>query len=370
MSMTMKVRAAVARANEPLIIDECELSGPGLREVLVRVEACGVCHTDLSAHDGLLGTPLPAVLGHEGVGRIIAVGEGVTKVTPGDRVVMSFGACGVCPNCKVGAPAYCYGGMDLCMLGRRMDGTSPMKWRGAAITGHYFGQSSFATLAVAAAENVVKVPDDLPIALLAPLGCGVQTGMGSVINVLDVKPEDSIGVFGCGTVGLSAIMGARIAGCKRIVAIDLLQSRLDVAVALGATHTIDASHEDVGATLRKMGRLTCGFDNTGVVSVIETALKALRPRGRMVLAGLSKSGAKIEIDLNQWMLTGRSLRGTVEGDANPREFIPQMIEWYRCGQLPLEKIVTTYPFEHIHNAMADMRSAKTIKPVLIMPSES
>lgn len=366
----MKIRAAIARPKEPFILEECELDTPLPREVLVRVEACGICHTDLTAYDGLLGTPLPAVLGHEGVGRIEAVGEGITHVAVGDHVVMSFGACGTCAPCGEGMPAYCRHAADFNMLGRRRNGKSPIEWLGQPITGHYFGQSSFATFAIAAAENVVPFPEDLPPALVAPLACGVQTGMGSVVNVLEAKPHDSIGIFGCGTVGLSAVIAARKVGCERVVAIDLLPNRLELAIALGATHTIDASREDVPAVLRQIGGLHCAFDNTGVPTVVETAMNALRPRGRIAIAGLSARGAKIQVDLNRWMLGGRSLRGTVEGDANPRAFIPKMIDWFCQGKLPLDKLVTVYPFEAINEAIADMRSGKTIKPVLYMPQDS
>jgi aryl-alcohol dehydrogenase len=364
----MKIRAAVARANQPFRIEECDLDAPAAREVLVRVEACGVCHTDLLAKDHGLGTPLPAVLGHEGVGRIQALGDGVAGLSIGDRVVMSFGACGQCASCAAGMPAYCRHAVDFNLRGRRLGGgASPIRLGGEAITGHYFGQSSFATFAVAAATNLVRLPEDLPPSRMAPLACGVQTGMGSVVHVLRAGPEDRLAVFGCGTVGLSAVMAAKIAGCRRIIAVDLLQSRLDLAAELGATDCIQNGQQDVAAALGKLGGVSLAFDNTGAPEVIEAAFGALSPRGRLALAGVSRGGARIQLDPNRLMSTGRTLVGTAEGDADPREFIPRMIEWHRSGRLPLEKLVRTYPFEHINEAVADMQSGRVVKPVLLVP---
>ncbi|MCA9660227.1 MAG: NAD(P)-dependent alcohol dehydrogenase [Myxococcales bacterium] len=365
----MRIRAAIARAREPFELAEVELDEPRVGEVAVAVEACGICSTDLSAKDHDFGTPLPAVLGHEGVGRITAVGEGVRGLEVGQRVVMSFGACGRCPNCREGAPGYCERGADYNLLGRRLDGTSPIRRGGEAITGHFFGQSSFATHAVAAATNVVPVADDLPAVHLCPLACGVQTGAGAMLHVLEVGPVDAVGVFGCGTVGLAAVMAAKIAGCASIVAVDRRPERLELARALGATHAIDGAELDGAAlvrALRELGGLTRAFDNTGSTAVIEAAFAGLRPRGVLALAGVSPRRARITLDANRLMLSGRSVRGTVEGDAHPRSFIPQMIDWYTRGLLPVERLVTTYPFEQINQAAADMAAGRVIKPVLRM----
>ncbi|MEZ4300248.1 MAG: alcohol dehydrogenase catalytic domain-containing protein [Polyangiaceae bacterium] len=259
----MKIRAAVARAGEPFSIEECELGEAGAREVLVRVEACGVCATDLHAKDHAMGTPLPAVLGHEGVGRIVAVGGGVEGLRAGDRVVMSFGACGECRSCQDRMPAYCHHAVEYNLLGRRRGGESPITLNGEPITGHYFGQSAFAGFAVAAAANLVKLEEDLPAALMAPLACGVQTGMGSVVNVLAAGPGDSVAVLGCGTVGLAAVMAAKIAGCERILAVDMRESRLALAEELGVT-SCEARNDDadLGGALRGSGSLA--LDSTGV----------------------------------------------------------------------------------------------------------
>lgn len=360
----MKIRAAVARVGAPFSIETCELDEPGAGEVLVRVEACGVCHTDLTARKQGYGTPLPAVLGHEGVGRILEVGAGVALAV-GDRVVMSFGACGGCGACTEGSPAYCRHTVNFNMLGRRLSGISPITVNGEAITGHFFGQSAFATHAVAAATNVVRLDEDLPPALMTTLACAVQTGVGAIINVLQARAGEAIGIFGCGTVGLAAVMAAKIAGCGRIVAVDVRGGRLATAQELGATDIVDNARPEAAELIKKLG-LGLAFDTTGQAAVIEAAFAALRPRGRMVLAGLSAFGTTLAIDANRLMAGGRMLRGTVEGDADPRTFIPRMIDWYRRGMLPLERLVTTYPFERIEDAAADMLAGKIIKPVLLM----
>ncbi|WP_434419975.1 NAD(P)-dependent alcohol dehydrogenase [Nannocystis pusilla] len=362
----MKIRAAVAHAREPFRIEEVELDDPRADEVLVEVEACGICHTDLSAKDHDYGTPLPAVLGHEGVGRIVALGEGVTGLVVGARVVMSFGACGRCPSCAAELPAYCRHARDFNLFGRRLAGSSPISQAGRPLTGHFFGQSAFASHAIASAHNLVPLGEDLPGPLMTSLACGVQTGAGAVVNVLRPEPHDAIGVFGCGTVGLAAIMAAKVAGCARIVAVNVRGERLDKARALGATEVVDNAQADLGAALKRLGGLTLAFDNTGRPEVIEAAYHALHPRGRIVLAGLSARGASLTLDLNRLMASGRSLRGTIEGDADPRTFIPRLVDWYRRGELPLEQIVTTYPFEQINEAAADMLAGRVIKPVLRM----
>lgn len=359
------IRAAIARANQqPFVIETCELDEPGAREVGVALEACGLCHTDLHAKDHGYGTPLPAVLGHEGVGRIEALGPGVNGFAVGDRVVISFGACGECPSCQARMPAYCRHAVEFNCFGRRRDGSSPISTREGPVTGHFFGQSSFATHAIACATNLVRVGEELAAAELAPLACGVQTGVGAIVNSLDAQPEDALAIFGCGTVGLAAVMAARIVGCQRIIAVDLRDDRLELARALGATHAINNARCELAVALRELGGLTLAFDNTGRPEVIEPGFAALRARGRMVLAGVSPPNTKLHIDPNRLMAGGRTLRGTVEGDADPTLLIPRMIEWLRAGQLPVDRLVTRYPFEQINAAAADMLAGRVIKPVL------
>ena len=363
----MKIQAAVARTGAIVDIEGCTLSPPGPSEVRVRIEACGICHTDLLAMGGQLGTSLPAVLGHEGVGIVEALGAGVTDIAPGDRVIMSFGACGGCRPCEQSSPAYCHSALAMNFAGRRLDGTAPMSLGGSPITSHFFAQSSFATHTVANIHNIVRLDRDLPPALMAPLACGVQTGMSSVLNVLKPGPMDRIAVFGCGTVGLAAVMAAAIVGCREIIAVDLKQERTDLALELGATAAVASQGLDLADALRPFGRLNGAVDSTGSIPVIEAAFRALAQRGQVICAGVSPAGRKLSIDPRELVFGGRSLRGTVEGDANPRIFIPQMIDYYRNGQLPMEQLVRTYPFVEINQALADLSAGNTVKPVLLMP---
>lgn len=365
MTGALPITAAIARRGEPFRLEACVLGAPGPGEVRVRILACGICHTDLAARDHDLGTPLPAVLGHEGVGIIEVLGPDVSEFAIGDTVLMSFGSCGQCSKCRSGAPGYCKSA-GLSFRGTRADGSSPVALNGQTITGHFFAQSSFATHAVASVNNMVRLAPDLPPALMAPLACGVQTGMASVLIALAAGREDSIAIFGCGTVGLAAVMAARIVGCHRIVAIDIQDSRLELAREFGATQVINSSREATGKALRSLGGVTRAFDCTGVPEVIQTAFNALQSQGVLVCAGVSKPGSQVSIDLGALMYAGRVIRGTIEGDAVPREFIPRMVAWYREGLLPLDRLVTTYAFDDINQAVDDMLAARIVKPVLIM----
>lgn len=362
----MEILAAVARLGAPFSLETCSLTPPGPHEVLVRVEACGICHTDLSAKNGVIATPLPAVLGHEGVGRIEALGPGVEGFTRGDRVLMSFGACGECRACRDETPAYCRNMATFNLKGRRLDGSSPISLGDEPITGHFFAQSAFASHAVARITNLVRLDDDLPPVLMAPLACGVQTGMASVLEVMKPTPQSRIAVFGCGTVGLAAILAARICGCEQILAVDLQPSRVALAKELGASVGVVSGRDDLKAAVKQMGGIHHAFDTTGQPRVIETACKLLLPRGQLVCAGVSPMDATLQLNAMQLVFSGGSLRGTIEGDANPRTFIPRMIAWYRAGKLPLEKLVTTYLFRDINKAVADMAEGRVVKPVLRM----
>lgn len=362
----MKIQAAVARAGAIVDIETCELLPPGIGEVQVKLEACGICHTDLLAMGGQLGTPLPAVLGHEGVGVIEALGPGVEEFSVGDRVLMSFGACGHCGACNSAMPAYCDAALGLNFVGRRLDGSAPMLQGRQPLTSHFFAQSSFATHTVASTRNLVKLDSDLPSALIAPLACGVQTGMSAVLNVLDPAVSSRVAVFGCGTVGLAAIMAASIAGCSEIVAVDIKPKRTELALRLGATAQVVSRGDSLADALKTIGPFDGAVDCTGSIPVIETAFRALGRRGQLVCAGVSPPGRNLSISPRELVFSGRRLRGTVEGDADPREFVPQMINYFRAGRLPLDQLVTTYKFCEINQALADLSSGAVIKPVLVM----
>ena len=365
----MQIRAAVTRApRAPMSLEMLELDDPRAGEILVRVVATGVCHTDLVVPDGMLPTPQPVVLGHEGAGIVETVGEGVTKVAPGDHVVMTFNSCGACPNCVDGAETYCYDFFAHNFLAARSDGSTALRSGANSIHSNFFGQSSFATHALCHERNVVKVPTDVPLELLGPLACGVQTGAGAVINALGVGSGASFAVFGTGSVGLSAIMAAKVVGAGTIIGVDIDEGRLAVAETLGATHTIDSTSLDATAEIMRITGTGLNFalDTTGLAAVIRNAVDALAPRGTCGILGASALGTEITLDEVHFMSGGRRLMGIVEGESQPDTFIPQLIDLYRSGDFPFDKLVTFYELERIDDAFHDCEAGTTIKPIVRM----
>ncbi|MFJ4922967.1 NAD(P)-dependent alcohol dehydrogenase [Streptomyces sp. NPDC088725] len=370
-SGTIAVKAAVVRAKgEPFDFQELDLD-TRLRpdEVLVKVVATGVCQTDVHVRDQHLPTPLPAVLGHEGSGIVEAVGGAVTSVAPGDHVVMSYQACGHCKPCLSGNYAYCAQSFPMNFGGSRLDGTNALRRRagdaGEEIHGHFFGQSSFATHAVATERNVVRVPDDVPLDLLSPLGCGLQTGAGAVLNSLQIPAGAAVVVFGTGTVGLAAVMAARVVGASPIIAVDISAERLALAAELGATHTINGTEED---TAQRIAEITgSGADYvlevTGLPHMLTLAVDVLAPLGTAAQIGGAPAGAEAPVNMNA-LLGGRTVRGVAQGDSIPQLFVPQLIDLYRAGQFPFDRLVTFYEFDEINQAVADTKTGAAIKPVL------
>lgn len=366
---TTTAAAVVESAGAGFSLTEVELADPRADEVLVRMVAAGVCHTDLGVAVGALPFPLPGVLGHEGAGVVEAVGPSVTRVRPGDQVLLSFTSCGRCANCRDGHPAYCDTWLPLSLLGgARADGSPTVSRDGESLGGHFFGQSSFARRALVDERSLVKVPADAPLGLLAPLGCGVQTGAGAVWNVLKPRPGASIVVTGAGAVGLSAIMAARLTPATRVIAVDRVPARLELARELGATHTIDtATTPDLGEAV---ARLTGGkgaegvVETTGNTQVAGAAIAALAARGTAVLVGAPAFGSTIPVDVN-FMLPGRNVVGLTLGDSETEALIPVLVDLVTSGRMPVDRLVRHYKFEDIRSAVADVVSGDTIKPVLL-----
>lgn len=359
----MRMQAAVLRdLDGPFTIEDVDLSEPRPGEVLIQVAGVGMCHTDLMARHGL-GAP-PIVLGHDGSGVITAVGPGVSGVAVGDHVVMSFDSCGRCGRCRCGEPAYCAQFFSLNLAGVRPDGSTPMAGPGSApIPARWFGQSSFATQAIATARNVVVVDRGLPLELLGPLGCSVQTGAGTVLRALGLRPGSSITIFGVGAVGLAAVLAARVGGAAEIIAVDLHAGRRALALELGATAALDGADPDVAAqiTARVNGGTDFAFDTTGVSDVIITALRSIRDRGVCALVGI---GGQITLPPGA-LMGGRVLTYVMEGDAVPQVFIPQLIELWQRGRFPFDRLITTYPLVKINDAELDSATGRTVKPVLL-----
>ncbi len=363
----MQIKAAVCRApGAPLSIETLELEAPRDTEILVRVVATGVCHTDMVVRDGHLPTPQPVVLGHEGAGIVEKIGKSVTKVSIGDHVVMTFNSCGHCHSCADNAPTYCHEFFPRNFFATRADGSSALSKNGERIHGNFFGQSSFATHALCHERNIVKVPKDAPLELLGPLACGVQTGAGAVINALKVGAGKSFAVFGAGSVGLSAVMAAKIVGATTIVAVDVNDARLAFAKEVGATHTINSNHENVVAAMQKLpgGGLNFALDTTGLGAVIRNAVLCLAPRGTCGVLGASPMGSEITLDEVHFMSGGRRLIGIVEGESNPDLFIPILVELHAQGRFPFDKMMKFYSMEQINDAIHDSETGHTIKPIL------
>ncbi|MFF8351883.1 NAD(P)-dependent alcohol dehydrogenase [Streptomyces chartreusis] len=366
--MSIPTRAAVVESGgAPFTLSDVELDEPGPYEAVVRMVATGLCHTDLGVASGALPFPLPGVLGHEGAGVVEAVGAAVTGVAPGDHVVLSFTSCGGCRDCRGGHPAYCATWLPLNLIGgRRADGTGTISRAGEDLGGHFFGQSSFAERALVDERSLVKVDREVPLASIAPLGCGVQTGVGAVWNVLKPVTGSTVVVLGAGAVGLSAVMAAALTPATDIVAVDRVAERLSLARELGATHTIDATGTDLAAALADItgGRGADGVvETTGNVAVLRRGVDALAARGTLVVVGAPPFGTEVALDVNG-LLGGKRVVGLTLGDAETQTFIPALVRLVKEGRLPLHRLISTYPFTDIDRAVRDMGAGKAIKPVL------
>lgn len=336
-------------------------------EVLVRLVATGICHSDVTVRDGLYPIPRPIVIGHEGSGYVEQAGAAVTKVKPGDPVVLSFASCGACRCCAADAPAYCQSFMALNIFGRRLDGSSALRCEGESIGGHFFSQSSFATHSVARESNIVKVRADAPLEQLGPFGCGIQTGAGAILNALAPKSGDSLVVLGAGAVGLSAVMAGVVTGCTPIIVSEPNAARRALALEVGATHVI--SPLEIPDLTAELIRLTgagadCIFDTSGIPPVIDSAIAALGPRGKMGFVAMNKVDARASFALAPFFGAGQTLRGVCEGDSVPDVFIPQLIDYFMEGRFPADKLVTFYEFEQLNQALDDQASGAAVKPIV------
>lgn len=365
---SLEIRAAVVRdTGGPFKVESLTLEEPRHDEVLIRMVATGMCHTDMVARDKVYDVPHPIVLGHEGAGIVERVGEDVRKVAPGDPVVLTFPWCGHCEPCYKGNVTYCKNAYALCFGGAREDGsTATRDSSGADIHDHFFGQSSFGTYALAYERNTIKVPTDAPLEMLGPLGCGIQTGAGAVMNALRVRPGSSFVSFGAGAVGLSAVMAARICGATTIIAADVVPSRLELAKELGATHVVNSKETDPVKAIKDItgGGADFSLEATGIPAVLRQAIDALGTLGTCGIVGAARLGAEATFDINDVMLPGKMIKGIIEGESTPDIFIPQLIELHRQGRFPLDKLVKYYPLDQINEAAADSEKGTTIKPII------
>lgn len=354
------MRAAVLwRSGEPFDVTEVELAPIGAHDVLVRIAGVGMCHTDLVRRDPSLP---PTIMGHEGSGVVVEVGSAVSAVSPGDHVVATFDSCGRCPACRSGHPAYCAEFEALNIGGGRAVDAPATTADGRPVANGWFGQSSFAEYAVCSERNLVVVDEELPLEQLGPFGCGLLTGTGAVLNDMRLAPGQSIAVFGAGAVGLAAVMAARIAGAAEIVVADVVEARLDLAAELGATRVVRGSSDDLAAEVRAGGPgVDFSLDTTGVPGCVTAAIDALARPGRAVLVG--SGGRAVTIDPRT--LAGRELTFVLEGDAVPQILVPQLLEFWRRGLFPFERLIRTYPLDAINRAVEDSLDGTVVKPILI-----
>lgn len=352
-----KIRAAVLRKNGgPLHLENLELEGPAEDEVRVAVAASGICHTDIGFVDEWIGEPV--VLGHEGAGVVEEIGKKVTGIAPDDHVVLSYQSCGACAECKKGRPFECERFFEANFGFNRLDGSNGLARSG--VKGHFFGQSSFATHCLATSRNIVKVEKSLPLEVLAALGCGIQTGAGTIINVFKIKKGQSVAVFGTGAVGLAAVMAARLSGAYPIIGVDIVPERLKLGVELGATHAIDSIHEEAASRIRAITGKGVDFvlDTTGSYKMSRLSIEALNPGGTAAdVTGIASIGALPE---------GRKAISIIQGDAVPQSFIPELIRLYKKGLFPFDRLIKYYDFSEINKAIAASRNGSAIKPVLRM----
>ena len=360
----MQIDAAVSRgADSGFVPATLRLDEIAPDELLVRTVAVGMCHSDLTARALFPGG---AVLGHEGGGIVEGVGAAVTGFAPGDHVVLSFDHCGHCRQCLRGRPYRCLNFGLANFSGVRPDGSATLRDDDVPVGGSFFGQSSFASHCIATARNAVKVDPDLPLDKLAPLGCGVITGCGTVLNALRPEPGSSLVVFGAGAVGLSAVLGGVISRVGTLIAVDIVPERRALAARLGATHVIDGRADDVLDQVRDItgGGADYAVEASGVASVARTAVSSVPEGGSVALVGIADLAADISLSHYE-VVMGRSVSGVTEGSSVPQLFIPSLIGLWLRGEFPFDQMISSYPFAEINTAMNDSLAGTAIKPVLL-----
>ncbi len=364
----MKITAAVLREpTGPFLLEELELEEPRDNEVLVRMVGAGLCHTDLLSREWPPETfPGPIVYGHEGSGIVESVGSSVTHVSVGDHVVLSFDSCGVCAGCGAVGPHGCYDFLPLNLMPNRPDGTSALTDAdGRPVGSHFFGQSTLASHAVVSARSAVKIDSSFALERLGPLGCGVQTGAGAILNTLGVTPGASVAIYGAGSLGLSAVMAAKVAGAGQVIAVDRHRSRLDLAAKYGATDQVSGTPEEILEAVIELsgGGTDFSFDSTGVAAITRVAFEALNNTGTMSMAGVG-SDDELVFDYRS-LITPRTIKGVVEGNSNTAEFIPRLAQLNADGQFPFDELITTYRLADINDAERASHDGDVIKPVFL-----
>ncbi len=365
----MKIQAALITApQQPMRIETLDLDPPRAGEVLVQIKACGVCHSDYHLVSGATKHPLPVVPGHEGAGVVAAVGDGVTRIKPGDHVVLNWAPnCGHCFYCLRGRPNLCDTYVGPIWEGVLLDGTPRLSWKGEAVY-HFSALAALAEYAVVPQETCVVVRSDVLLSVAALVGCAVTTGVGAVLYSAQVQPGDRVAVFGCGGVGLSVIMGAQLAGAQQIIAIDRVPSKLDLVQQFGATDVIDASQVDVVERVRD---LTAGrgadvtFEAVGMPQLQADCVEAARPGGKAVLVGLSAMGSSTPLSGARLVRQEKTVIGSYYGTAHTARDFPFLLDLYAAGKLPLDRLISrTYRLVEINAAFDAMLSGEVARGVV------
>ena len=367
--MSQRAKAVICREiNQPVIVEEIEVESPRRGEVMIRLAACGVCHSDYSVTTGTIPFPPPVVLGHEGAGIIVEIGEGVTDIAVGDHVVSAFvSMCGKCRYCQTGRPQLCDQASKAAYT--LPDGTVRTKALQGKPLNIFSGCGVMAEVATLHTDNVVKVDRDIPLDRAALVSCGVMTGVGAVVNTARVTPGSIAVVFGAGGVGLNAIQGCAIAGAATIVAVDMSDAKLDLARQFGATHTLNAkTEENVVKALRKLtgGGADYAFECVGYGEIAAQAYGCLRKGGTAVVVGVA--GPKDTTTLRTASLTfeEKTLTGSYFGSARPREDFPRLLALYRAKRLKLDELITrTYTIDEAPQAFADLAAGKNARGVIV-----
>jgi alcohol dehydrogenase len=373
----MRIEAAVLRQaglpppyaeSKPLEILELDLSPPGRGEVLVKMAAAGLCHSDLSVIDGSRPRPVPMALGHEAAAVVEEAGEGVTDLKAGDHVVLVFvPSCGRCAPCVGGRPALCEPGAKANAAGTLLSGERRLSFRAEPVN-HLLGVAAFSTHAVVARESCVKIDPDLPLELAALFGCAVLTGVGAVVNTAKVEPGQSVAVIGLGGVGLSVVLGARLAGARQIVAVDLSDDKLAYATKLGATHAINAGSADAVAEIRRIAGngVDVAFEMAGSVPALELAYAATARGGSTVTAGLPHPDKRMSLSPLALVAEERTLKGSYVGSSAPQRDVPRMIALFRAGRLPVDQLLThRLKLEEINEGFDRLREGVGVRQVVL-----
>jgi len=368
-AVNQRSKAVVARElGKPVLVEQIEVQAPRAGEVMIRLAACGVCHSDLSATNGTIAYPLPLVLGHEGAGVVTAVGEGVSRFAIGDHVVSSFvSMCGRCHYCQTGRPQLCV--QSLQALYTLPDGTVRTHDEGGTALNVFCGCGVMAEYATLHADNLVKIDREMPLDRAALIACGVMTGFGAAVNTARVEAGSIAVVFGCGGVGLNAIQGCAIAGAGMIVAVDTSERKLELARRFGATHTFNVTGADqIGKALYKLtgGGADYAFDCVGQGRISEQAFGVLRRGGTAVTVGIAAPGDKIVLNAQQVAVTEKTLTGSYYGSARPQLDFPRLIGLYRSGRLKLDELITrTYSIDEAPQAFADLAGGQDGRGVIL-----